>query len=572
MATGDGRAKELIDLGDRLYTKRAPLLSFWQEIAENFYPERADFTRMHTLGEDFAEHLMDSYPVLMRRELGNSISAMLRPRDRPWFKTTTLDDALDEDEENARFLDYLTMTTRRRIYDPRSQFIRATKEGDHDFVTFGQTLLSIEESQDRDHLFFRSFHLKSSVWLENKMKVIDHLHRKDEMAARNMKAEFGEAKLHETIKKACEKEPDREFPIRHIVLPAHEYDYTGKGSKTKNNKRLPFVSIYIDVENCKVLREGGFAQFPYCIPRWHTISGWQYAFSPATVIALPDGRLAQQMARILLESGEKAVDPPAVAKMEAVREANIAAGALTWVDIQHDEKLSEAFQLLDFKGDMRTGFAMRADLREMLTKAFFLDKLNLPPAEGGDKMTAEEVRRRLEEFVRSALPLFEPMEVEYNTQILDKAFATLLNMNAFDFSEAPAALSDSNLSWQFESPIQAASSRLAVSQFTESLQLIGAATQAGITSVPVDLEAALRDALRATAKAKWIKPATQMAAEAEQNASQAVTSQIVDEVMTGAAVAGQVGEAAGKLRDGFTPPQNGTGTGKVVPMPRKRAA
>ncbi len=544
----DARALELVDLGNRLFTKREPLMSLWQEIADNFYPERADFNNPHSLGEDFAAHLFDSYPVLMRRELGNSISAMLRPRDRPWFRPTTLDDGLDEDEENARFLEYVGAVMKRRLYDTRAQFVRASKQADHDFVTFGQAVIECDEDRDREHMSYRGHHLRDCVWLENRKGVIDHLHRKQMMTARNMAAEFGMSALHETIKKACEKEPDREFEVRVLVLPSDEYDLV-KGGAGKP-KKLPYCVTYIDVENTKILREGPKALFPYVVPRWHTITGWQYAFSPATIIALPDGRLAQQMARILLEAGEKSIDPPALAKTEAIREANISAGAITWADIAYDEKLSDAFQLLEFKGDMRTGFAMRADLREMLTKAFYLDKLNLPPSEGGDKMTAEEVRRRLEEFVRSALPLFEPMEVEYNSQVLDKTFAALENMKAFDWSQMPQGLKNRDFTWAFESPIQSASSRLAVSQFQESMQIVAAAAQLGIPSKPMNMDIALRAALRATVPAKWMKTKPEMEAEAQAMAEQAQdqaemqeVSQIADVATRGAQAAQAVGQA-----------------------------
>jgi hypothetical protein len=44
----------------------------------------------------------------------------------------------------------------------------------------------------------------------------------------------------------------------------------------------------------------------YRIPRWQTVSGSQYSYSPATVAALPDARLIQAMTFTLLEAGEKA--------------------------------------------------------------------------------------------------------------------------------------------------------------------------------------------------------------------------------------------------------------------------
>jgi hypothetical protein len=38
------RVRELALQGDKLFSKRQPLLSLWQTMAENFYPIRADFT------------------------------------------------------------------------------------------------------------------------------------------------------------------------------------------------------------------------------------------------------------------------------------------------------------------------------------------------------------------------------------------------------------------------------------------------------------------------------------------------------------------------------------------------
>ena len=63
-------------------------MSLLQEIAEHFYPERADFTYQRYLGDQFAEHLSDSAPPLIRRELGDSITAMLRPSGKDWGSMT----------------------------------------------------------------------------------------------------------------------------------------------------------------------------------------------------------------------------------------------------------------------------------------------------------------------------------------------------------------------------------------------------------------------------------------------------------------------------------------------------
>ncbi|MGH6814303.1 MAG: portal protein, partial [Hyphomicrobiaceae bacterium] len=566
--SSDARAKELIDLGDRLFGDKTGFDSLCQEIALNLYPERADFTTTLTLGTDFGAHLMDSFPLLMRRELGNSISAMLRPRDRQWFRTTTLDPDLDSEEEVARYLDHITKTVNSRIYDPHAKFVRATKQADHDYVTFGQAVISVEEAPNRTHLFFRAHHVRDCAWLDNEIGEVDHLHRKDSMTARAMKRRFGERVLDSSILQACEKEPGKMFPLRVVVLPADEYDGYGgaataeaadrKGIRDPGSPsgrpglRLPYAIVYIDAAHGKILREGGLIDFPYVVPRWHMISGSPYAFSPAAMTALPDARMAQDLARILIEAGEKMVDPPMIATEEAVREVNIQAGAVTWVDYAYDERLGEALRPLRIEGDMRTGLAMRQDLRDLLNKAFFIDRLGLPNAPGD--MTAYETAKRVEEHIRNLLPLFEPIEIEYNVRLLDKAFALLRNMNMFDTDAMPERLSGAAVAWAFESPLQQAQSRLVVSQFGEVLSLVRMAAEAGVKAMPIYVGKALKDAIRGTgAPATWRKSEAEEAAETEQAEAQQALAGAAQEIAAGSAAVEQASNASLALRQAMAP-------------------
>ncbi len=544
----DSRAKELIDLGNHLFTKKMPLNGLHQEIAWQFCPDLAEFTSEITLGEDWASDRMDGYPEQVSRELSNMVGAMLRPQDKPWFKTTTGDDRLDADEAVSRFLESITSTIRRAIYYPNTQFIGATKEADRFYVNFGQGVLSCEEAPGtRDHLFFRNFHLKDCAWLDNELGEVDHLHRKQKMTARALRRKFTESQLHPSIVKAAAKEPHREFEIRVVTLPADEYDDYTTEDGTRKGRKLPYVICYIDVENCKVIRHGGLVTFNYIVPRWHRMTGTQYAYSPATMPALADARMAQMLSQILLESGEKAIDPPMVGKQEMlIGEPTLHAGGISWVDMDHDMSLKDALDVLKIDPDMRVGFEMRRDIRDMLTKAFFIDKMMLP--EAGKDMTAYEVSRRLEEHTRNLLPLFEPIQIEYNTRILDKAFALLQNMKKIDFSAMPDELSDADITWAFESPIQQAQQRMLVEQFMETASVLGVGLQAGAAASPVHIDEALSDAIRGIGvPAAWRKTKDEQAAEAEQNAQAAMIENAAAEVGMGAEVAGQVGEAGQKL-------------------------
>ena len=130
-------AKQLRETADNLFGKRTTLNLLWQEIADNFYVERADFAYQRYIGMDFAAHLSTSYPMMVRRDLGNQLGAMLRPSETPWFHIGTKDPR-KETIRAKRWLEWSENVMRRAMYDRASLFTRATKEGDHDYAAFGQ--------------------------------------------------------------------------------------------------------------------------------------------------------------------------------------------------------------------------------------------------------------------------------------------------------------------------------------------------------------------------------------------------------------------------------------------------
>jgi hypothetical protein len=144
------RVRDLILQGDKLFQKKAPFDSLCQTIAENFYPERADFTTTRTLGEEFASNLMSGYPVLARRDLANALSSMLRPPGEKWFHARTSNERINEDATALTWLDRASDVLRTMMYERRSQFIRAMKQADNDFSAFGQCVVQPEMNKDRD--------------------------------------------------------------------------------------------------------------------------------------------------------------------------------------------------------------------------------------------------------------------------------------------------------------------------------------------------------------------------------------------------------------------------------------
>ncbi len=480
-------AKQLKEVADNLFGKKSPLTSLHQEIAENFYPERADFTLTRSIGADFAANLMTSYPVLCRRELGNQFSTMLRPTARPWFHTG-IRNIKTPDNETKQYLEWFQEVQRKAMYDPNSKFTRATKEADHDFAAFGQTVISVELNRHADGLLYRCWHLRDVVWQENEDGNIGTVFRKWKPTALTLSRIFP-GKLDSKVAKIVEKTPFEEIEVMHMVVEADMYDDNGNGR--------PYWSIWYDCTHAKLIEATPIWNKYYVIPRWQTVSNSQYSYSPATVAGLPDARLIQAMTYTLLEAGEKATNPPLVATQDAVRsDVAVYAGGITWVSEEYDERLGEALRPIaqDFRG-FNYGLELNESTRQMLHKAFFLDALNMP--QRGPEMTAYEVGQRVQEYIRNALPIFEPMEMEYNAAICDVTFDLLWRNGGFgDPRGWPKALRGADIAFNFESPLHDAIEQQKGQKFQEAQGLISVAVALDPSCAAVPkAEVALRDAL-----------------------------------------------------------------------------
>lgn len=537
-------AKQLFEAGEKLFSKRTQLLSLWQEVATHFYPERADFTMRRVIGTEFASNLMTSYPLSVRRDLGNALGTMLRPTAKNWFHMRSADDSR-ADIDARRWMEHAEDVMRRAMYDRITGFVRATKEGDHDFAAFGQCVISVETNRDHTALLYRNWHLRDVAWCENEEGKIGQVYRRWKPTARDLVRLFGTGRLHQTIVRAAEKDPMTEFEIYHMVVESDLYDA---------NHKEKYVSIYYDGTHASEIECVGIDHQMYVIPRWETVSQSQYAYSPATVAALPEARVMQAMAATLLEAGEKYTNPPMIATSEAIRsDVNIYPGGITWVDQNYDERMGEALRpLTQDKSGMPIGVEMQRDSRALLQEAFYLNKLTMPQR-GAAEMTAFEVGQRVQEYIRQALPIFEPMEFEYNGAVCEATFALLMKNHVFGSpGDIPASLKGAEIVFRFESPLHDMIESEKEHKFMEVNAMVAAAIAHDQSiGVVVDFKTALREALQGNGTpASWSRTEREIAAAEAAQAKAAQVTQGLAAMQQGADVAKTIGEASQNLGQG----------------------
>ena len=531
-------AKQLHEQAEDLFSKRSSLLLLWQEIAENFYPERADFTFKRYLGMDYAANLMTSFPPLCRRDLGDQLGSMLRPTNKQWHHITTKNQRR-EDHEAKLWLEMADTTMRRAMYDPEAQFTRATKEGDHDFASFGQAAISVELNREANALLYRCWHLRDVCWMENQDGKLCFIARKWKPGCRDLSRIFP-GKLDKKIIDDVDKHPFKEVEVMHLVVDAEMYD-----DKARDK---PYWSIFYDCQNDKVIEATAVYSRIYVIARWQSVSGSQYAFSPATVIALPEARLLQAMTLTLLEAGEKAVNPPVIATTNVVKsDIELFAGGRTWVDELYDERLGEALRPLtqDLRG-IPLSQEMRADTRGILQACFYLNKLRPFTPTTDPQMTAFQAGQIVADYIRQALPLFEPMEMEYNGGLCKETFDVLKRGGAFGSPfDMPRILQGAEIQFQFESPLHDAIKAQKGHKLLEGAQLIAQAMalDKGVANLP-NATVALRDALDGISwPTKWTRSEAEVDELGRAQQAEAEAQRALAAMEQGATIAKDLGAA-----------------------------
>jgi hypothetical protein len=257
------------------------------------------------------------------------------------------------------------------------------------------------------------------------------------------------------------------------------------------------------------------------------------------------------MTLTLMEAGENTVRPPLIATQEAIRsDVALYSGGITWVDAEYDERLGEALRPLQLTtGGLATGIEMLKDAREKLSEAFYLNKLTLPAPDR--EMTAYETGQRIQEWIRSALPLFEPVETEYNGALCEDTFEALFRENAFGpYQDIPQSVRGQDVKFTFESPLHQATERKKGALLLQAAQLIGQAAQLDPNvAAELNVSDALRDALTGVGvPATWMRDPEEVAqinAAKQQQQEQALRTQ---QIMNAGAAAKSLGDAVSSFQ------------------------
>ena len=515
------KALRVTEMAHSAFTAKGDLNQLWQNIADLHMPEQADFTVKRD-PHQFGAELYDCEPARQRRDFCNWIGSVLRPKGREWFRGRFREPELNDEHEIMEFLQMQDKRHRMILYDDRAGGIQQWSKADHDYGTFGNSVTYVDKNTMNSGFLFRTCHLRDSAWMDNQDGDVDTMFRKLNLKVKQVVG--NQRKRNWTVPKQIidlmDKEPNKEISIIHVQLPSDHYHW---GDKPKHKDR-DFVNLYIAPEFKAVLWEDEIHTFQYHVSRWYRLSGSPYALSPCSMLSQPDAQSLQRIAWSIMQAGELAVEPPLIGQSEVVLSpVNLFAAGVTWVDKAYDERMGQALRPVELGRVPDIGVALMQGLKEAMGSTWYLNKLMLPQV--SKEMTATEVERRYEEFLRATQPIIEPAEPERNGKMLQITHQMAWRAGWMG-SEMPEQIEGKEIEWSYDNPIEDARKKATVTTFQSMLETTMAAMQLDpALPVQLDMKTAYRETISAIAPAEWmheedsdeIKEAEKAAEEQAQN-------------------------------------------------------
>lgn len=359
------RSQKLFSRQDLMENMRSTWEPHWQEIADRIFPRQAEFTvKKRTPGSKRTDAIFDAVPALALDRFAAALESMLTPRTQRWHRLRASDHNLNQSKRVLEWFEEVTRILFEYRYSPKANFASQKHEGYMSLGAFGSEAMFITDLPGGG-IRYNSRHLAEVYVMENQHGLVDLVHRKFEMTARQAVEQWGKDVLPDKIVEAAEKSPGDKFEFLHVVQPNEEQD-VGR----LDYRGMPYVSVYLSYEGQQEIDIGGFNTFPWIFSRYVHAPGEVYGRSPAMLV-LPDIKVLNTMNETVLKAGHLAVAPPlAVSRDGIFTKVSMRPQALNWGAMDQNGKPLVA--PIHTGGRVDIGLEMMDQKRKVINDAFLV--------------------------------------------------------------------------------------------------------------------------------------------------------------------------------------------------------
>ncbi len=446
--------KDIVARFEHIEGQRDNWNNHYQELADYMLPRKADIVKKRSRGEKKMELIFDGTALQSVDLLSSSLHGMLTSGASAWFHLTMKDEELGRDEEVQRWLEDSSQRMMRAF--TMSNFETEVHEMYVDLVVFGTGCMFVE--MENNTLRFSTRHVSEFYVAEDQYGIVDTVFRKYELSARQAVQRFGIDNVGTFIQRTFKTKPDEEVTILHAVMPRKDRD-----PSKKDNKNMPFASMYICMETKMIIAESGFQELPYVVPRFLKATGEVMGRSPA-MVALPDVKMLNLMSKTIIQAAQKMIDPPLLVPDDGfLLPIRTQPGGLNFYRSGSRDTITP----LNTGANIPIGLQMEEQRRQAIRAAFFVDQLLSGTT---PNMTATEVIQRQEERMRVIGPVLGRLMNEMLRPLIDRAFALMLRAEML--SVPPEVLQGVDVDIEYVSPLARAQKSSSVNGVIRALEIL----------------------------------------------------------------------------------------------------
>lgn len=283
----------------------------WQKILEWYAPYRAEVTESSNIhNTTYRNKIHDTKGTEAAQVLIAAHSSYITPPNELWLQFTP-NYKLAQNDDAVSWLKKCSEITLGEF--ALSNFYSSINSLNEDRVLCGTGAMYIEEVTDEETLEktvnFVNVPIGTFCFGENSRNIPNRFYREYKLTLQQAIEEFGEENLGDKLKAkvvASDSQPSilaELHPFLQVTRPRKDRK---KGAIDSLNKR--FEDFNICLTDKKILKEGGYDEFPYMITRYSKSGNYLWGISPA-LMALPNVITSNYIMQILKTLGEVAAVP-----------------------------------------------------------------------------------------------------------------------------------------------------------------------------------------------------------------------------------------------------------------------